>query len=158
MIEVGRLCLKIAGRDAGKKAVIIDVLDKKFVLLDGEVRRRKCNVSHIEPLRGKLDIEKGASHEAVAAEFDKLGWKARETKPKAAAEKQVSKRSKKSAEKKEAKSQASKEKAEAGTEKKSGPKGKTTVKGHEQVKKKAAKKKPAASSVKKSAPSKNADS
>ena len=30
MMEVGRLCLKIAGRDAGMKCVIVEVIDDNF--------------------------------------------------------------------------------------------------------------------------------
>jgi len=65
MIEVGRVCVKIAGRDAGKKAVIIDVLDDKYVMIDGEVRRRKCNINHLEILKDKIDIKKNASSDEV---------------------------------------------------------------------------------------------
>jgi len=43
----GRICVKTAGRDAGLKCVIVDVLDDKFVLIDGETRRRKCNILHL---------------------------------------------------------------------------------------------------------------
>jgi large subunit ribosomal protein L14e len=82
MIEVGRLVVKIAGRDAGKKAVIIDILDDKFVLVDGETRRRKVNILHIEPLTQVANIGKNAPHDEVARVLDELGLKARETKPK----------------------------------------------------------------------------
>lgn len=82
MIEVGRLCIKTAGRDAGKKCVIVEILDERFVLIDGETRRKKCNQLHLEPLKDKIDIKKGASHADVAAEFKKMGLAARETKPK----------------------------------------------------------------------------
>jgi len=82
MIEIGRLCMKIAGRDAGKKCVIVEILDDKFVTIDGETRRRKCNVLHLEPLDEKIDVKKGASHADVSAAFTKIGLKARETKPK----------------------------------------------------------------------------
>ncbi|MDD1775029.1 MAG: 50S ribosomal protein L14e, partial [Methanobacterium sp.] len=29
-IEVGRICIKLAGREAGEKCVIIEVIDDKF--------------------------------------------------------------------------------------------------------------------------------
>ena len=83
MIEVGRLCVKIAGRDAGKKCVIVEILDDRFVMIDGETRRRKCNMLHLEALDDKIDVKKGASHADVAAAFKKLGLETRETKPKA---------------------------------------------------------------------------
>ncbi len=87
MIEIGRLCVKIAGRDAGSKCVVVDTIDKKSVLIDGETRRRKCNISHLEPLAEVIKIKKGASHADISKEFKKLGFEARETKPKKAAEK-----------------------------------------------------------------------
>ncbi|MBI2541095.1 50S ribosomal protein L14e [Candidatus Woesearchaeota archaeon] len=92
MIEVGRLVVKIAGRDAGKKGVIIDVLDDKYILIDGETRRRKVNILHIEPLNQKIDIKKNVSHEDVAKALDELGLKVRITKPKPKTQKPKAKR------------------------------------------------------------------
>ena len=92
MIEIGRICVKTAGRDAGLKCVIVDVLDDKFVLIDGETRRRKCNILHLEPLKDTLKIKKNISHESVKKEFEKLGLKSRETKPKQKTEKPRKKR------------------------------------------------------------------
>jgi len=108
MIEIGRLCVKIAGRDAGLKCVIVDILDDKFVLIDGQTRRRKCNILHLEPLKDVIKIKKNASHEDIKKEFNKLKLKVRETKPKEKKEKPVrqkkeSKDSKKKAEKKDKK-------------------------------------------------------
>ena len=82
MIEVGRLCLKIAGRDAKKQCVIVDIIDDNFVTIDGETRRRKCNIKHIEPLKDKIDIKKGADHTTIVSEFKKLNIEIKETKPK----------------------------------------------------------------------------
>ena len=72
MMEIGRMVMKIAGRDAGRRAVIVDIIDDNYVLIDGNVRRKKCNIMHLEPLDEKIKIRKGASHEHVAAEFKKL--------------------------------------------------------------------------------------
>ncbi len=69
MIGIGRVCVKIAGRDAGLKCVVVDVLDKNSVLIDGQTRRRKCNITHLEPLDQMLDVSKGASHEQVVKAF-----------------------------------------------------------------------------------------
>ncbi len=115
MIEVGRICVKIAGRDAGLKCIVVDILDKNYVLIDGETRRRKCNILHLEPLKEIIKIKKNASHEEVKKEFEKLGLKARETKPKEKKEKPVKVRKKK--EVSEEKSKKGKEKKEK-TEKK----------------------------------------
>ncbi|MBI4453270.1 50S ribosomal protein L14e [Candidatus Woesearchaeota archaeon] len=65
MFEIGRLCVKIAGRDAGKKCVVIDVLDNNFVLVDGQTRRRKCNMRHLEPLDKIISLTKNASNDEV---------------------------------------------------------------------------------------------
>src|SRR3989338_6873163 len=58
MLEIGRVCMKIAGRDAGKKGIVIDILD-------GEVRRRKCNIHHLEPMAQSVELKKNASHADV---------------------------------------------------------------------------------------------
>ena len=65
MLEIGRVCMKIAGRDAGKKGIVIDILDENYVLLDGEVRRRKCNIHHLEPMALSVELKKNASHAEV---------------------------------------------------------------------------------------------
>ncbi|MBI2656002.1 50S ribosomal protein L14e [Candidatus Woesearchaeota archaeon] len=92
MIDIGRIVIKIAGRDAGKKAVIIDVLDNNYVLLDGETRRRKCNILHVEPLEQKIDIKKNAPHDEVSKALKELGIGTRETKPKPKTQKPKAKR------------------------------------------------------------------
>lgn len=92
MFEIGRLCVKIAGRDAGKKCVVIDTIDKNSVLIDGETRRRKCNLSHLEPLDKIITIKKNISHEEIKNEFEKLGLKVLDTKSKQKAIKPRAKR------------------------------------------------------------------
>lgn len=74
-IEVGRLCVKIAGRDAGKECLIVDATDKNFVLIDGNTRRRKCNIDHLELLPHKAELKKGAAHEDVLIALKTLGIK-----------------------------------------------------------------------------------
>jgi large subunit ribosomal protein L14e len=70
-IEVGRICVKLAGRETGLRCVIVDVMDKSFVLVTGPkkvtgVKRRRVNINHVKPLEDKLDIKRGASDEEVA--------------------------------------------------------------------------------------------
>lgn len=110
MIEIGRLCIKTAGRDARHKCIIVDILDDNYVLIDGGVRRKKCNIDHLEPLREVIKIKKGASHDTVVKEFEKLGFPVWLTKPKQKTERPRKQRKKKEkaieekpAEKKEAK-------------------------------------------------------
>ena len=69
-IEVGRICVKLTGREAGRKCVVIDVMDKSFVIITGPkkvtgIKRRRANVNHIEPLQDKLEVKRGASDEEV---------------------------------------------------------------------------------------------
>lgn len=82
LFEIGRLAVKIAGRDSGKTAVVVDRLEEPFVLIDGQTRRRKCNIKHLEPLPHIIKIKKAASHAEVKAEFKKIGLEVWETKPK----------------------------------------------------------------------------
>lgn len=84
VIELGRLCLKTAGRDASKKCLVIDIVDKNFVMIDGETRRKRCNILHLEPLSQKLEVKKGASHEEVKEVFKNLGIELKDKKPKEA--------------------------------------------------------------------------
>jgi len=75
-IEVGRICVKIAGREAGSKCIIVDVVDKNFVLITGPqkvtgVKRRRVNVNHIEPTERKIDIKRGESDEEITKAIDK---------------------------------------------------------------------------------------
>ncbi len=72
MLDIGTVCMKLAGRDAGMKAVIVEKIDGTLVLIDGQVRRRKCNIMHLEPLDQTLDIKKGAKHADVVAAFKKI--------------------------------------------------------------------------------------
>ena len=69
-VEVGRICVKITGREAGRKCVIVDVIDEKFVLITGprkisKVKRRRANIGHIEPTEMKIDIRRGATDDEV---------------------------------------------------------------------------------------------
>jgi len=82
MFNIGRVCIKIAGRDAGQKCVVVEVLDNNYVLVDGMTRRRKCNKLHLEPTAQVLDIKDKASHEVVAKAFKELGLEIVVKKPK----------------------------------------------------------------------------
>lgn len=69
--DVGRVCVKTSGRDAGKRCVVVDLMDKNFALVTGPkqvsgVRRRRVNVNHLKPLEEKIAIEKGATDEQIA--------------------------------------------------------------------------------------------
>jgi large subunit ribosomal protein L14e len=77
-IEIGRVCVKVAGREAGHKCVVVDVIDKNFVLITGPkefsgIKRKRVNTSHIEPTADRIDITKGESDENVAKALETAG-------------------------------------------------------------------------------------
>jgi len=77
-LEVGRVCMKIGGRESGKYAVVLKKMNDAFVLITGPkiltgVKRRRCNIEHLEPLQYVLEIKEEAPEEEVVAAFDKAG-------------------------------------------------------------------------------------
>jgi large subunit ribosomal protein L14e len=62
MMERGRVVVKIAGREAGKYAVILENKEDGFVLITGPkaitgVKKRKCNIEHLEPTENRIDLD-----------------------------------------------------------------------------------------------------
>ncbi len=74
-MNVGRICIKISGREAGKTCVIIEKNDDNFVTIIGEVKKRKCNIKHLDPTKTVLDGD-------LEKEFEKLGFTLFSSKPK----------------------------------------------------------------------------
>ncbi|MEN6593210.1 MAG: 50S ribosomal protein L14e [Methanobacterium sp.] len=69
-IEVGRICVKLAGREAGEKCVIMEVIDDKFVEVVGTaVKNRRCNVKHLEPLEETMEV-KSDDIEKIKKDFE----------------------------------------------------------------------------------------
>lgn len=84
MFEVGRVCMKTAGRESGKYCVVIKELEEGFVMVTGpksltKVKRRRCNINHLEPMMEKIKIKSDASDTEVlkayqqASVFARLG-------------------------------------------------------------------------------------
>ncbi|MFO7710931.1 MAG: 50S ribosomal protein L14e [Candidatus Woesearchaeota archaeon] len=92
MIDIGRICVKLAGRDARMKCVVLDVLENNYVLIDGQTRRKKCNMAHLEPLDKTIEIEKNADHAKVVQKLKDIGIEITEKKAKQVAEKPTKKR------------------------------------------------------------------
>lgn len=65
LYQPGTVCLKIAGRDAGKLCVITETIDKHFVKVDGFTRPRKVNVRHIEPTGRTIPLKKGITSKEI---------------------------------------------------------------------------------------------
>jgi len=77
-MEVGRICVKIVGREAGKKCIVVDIVDKNFVLITGpkklsDIKRRRANINHLEPTVEKIDINRGATDEEVTEALKTAG-------------------------------------------------------------------------------------
>jgi len=88
-IDVGRICVKLTGREAGKKCVVVDIVDKNFVLITGPkqlngVKRRRVNASHIEPTERKVNIRRGESDAELMKALDEetQGFLREDLKPK----------------------------------------------------------------------------
>jgi len=69
-MEVGRICVKIVGREAGKKCIIVDVVDKNFALITGPkavtgIKRRRSNIDHIQPTSEKIEIKRSATDDEI---------------------------------------------------------------------------------------------
>ena len=65
-LNVGQVCMKTAGREAGKYCVIIKKMDDNFVFVTGPreltgVKRRRCNIDHLEPVSHFLKRKENAS-------------------------------------------------------------------------------------------------
>jgi large subunit ribosomal protein L14e len=74
-IQIGRVIVKTNGREAGRKGVIVDVINPNYVLLTGpksvtSVRRRKCNIRHLEPTDKVVSIKRDATDEEVTAAIE----------------------------------------------------------------------------------------
>ncbi|MGC8538407.1 MAG: 50S ribosomal protein L14e [Candidatus Micrarchaeia archaeon] len=65
LIEIGRVCVKKYGRDAGSRGIITKAIDKNFVniITADRLKERRCNIKHLELLNSKVDLK---DKEAVA--------------------------------------------------------------------------------------------
>ena len=77
-LEVGRICTKTVGREGFRRCVLVELIDKNFGLVTGPkaisgVRRRKVNLSHLEPTEDKITIEKNASDDSIVKALEESG-------------------------------------------------------------------------------------
>ncbi|MBI4144158.1 50S ribosomal protein L14e [Candidatus Woesearchaeota archaeon] len=71
-MKVGQVCIKISGRDAGKRGIILG-MDNNKILIDGETRRRKVNIMHVIPTEKTVQIKQEATHEEVKKALAGIG-------------------------------------------------------------------------------------
>ena len=72
-MDVGRVCKKVTGREAGRTCVIVEQIDKNFVIVESpDVKRRRCNIRHLDPLEITVDIKDGASGKDVEKALKKV--------------------------------------------------------------------------------------
>ena len=118
-LNTGRVCMKIAGREAGKYCTVLKKENDAFILVVGPkiltgVKRRRCNVEHLEALPYTLEINENSSDEEIISAYQKAGLitkldlklpsaaevKAEKTKPEKAKEEKPKKEEKKTEEEK----------------------------------------------------------
>ncbi len=82
LLEQGRVCVKIAGREAGKHCAVLELVDANYAVVEGpEVRKRKTNVAHLEPLADKIDSKKDVKQQLIEKYSIKLPEKRKTEKP-----------------------------------------------------------------------------
>ena len=65
-MEVGQVCIKTKGREAGRTVVILSKAKSGKVLVDGpKVKRKECSVLHLFPLNEQVKVKEEESHEGV---------------------------------------------------------------------------------------------
>src|SRR3989338_9919311 len=90
---IGRLCTKLAGRESGRTAIIVEVLEGSFVVIDGQVKRRRCNLQHLELFPQQFEIYKDASSAEISQLLEKEGISVKQPKEKHPGPKPIRKRS-----------------------------------------------------------------
>lgn len=79
IFEPGRVCVKIAGREAGKHCAVLEVKDANYVVVEGpEVRKRKTNVAHLEPLSEMIDSKGDVKRQLIEKYNIKLSERRKE--------------------------------------------------------------------------------
>jgi large subunit ribosomal protein L14e len=78
LYETGRVCVKTMGREAGSLCVVIEKKDESYVMVTGPrtlsgIRRRNCNIRHLEPLETMLTIAADADDETIEKAIEEAG-------------------------------------------------------------------------------------
>ena len=72
IFSIGRVVVKIAGRDAGKTGVITEIFDDNYVMVAGQLRNRKCNIKHLELTGEEVKLPKQPDETAIATALQSI--------------------------------------------------------------------------------------
>lgn len=65
-LEMGTVCIKLCGREAGEQAVVLEKVDEKYVSIIGpKIRKRKCNIYHLFPTGKTIKVTKSTSQKEL---------------------------------------------------------------------------------------------
>ena len=65
-MDVGTVCIKTKGREAGSMVVVLSKAKDGKVLIDGpKVKRKQCNVLHLFPTGKTARVKEDESHETA---------------------------------------------------------------------------------------------
>lgn len=75
-LAVGTVCMKVAGRESGAICCVVKPIDKTFIMVTGPklvtgIKRRRCNIEHLEPTEIKLEIKEDATDEEIIEAYKK---------------------------------------------------------------------------------------
>ena len=72
IMEVGRVCRKLKGRDAGEYCVVVEKVDDAFVVVEGKgMKKTKTSVFQLEPLPSVITVKKGEKTEDIIKALEK---------------------------------------------------------------------------------------
>jgi len=65
-MEIGQVCIKTKGREAGRTIVVLSKPKAGKVLVDGtKVKRKQCNMLHLFPINKIAKVSEEENHEGV---------------------------------------------------------------------------------------------
>ena len=65
-MEIGQVCIKTKGREAGRLVAVLTKASEGKVLIDGpKTKRKKCSVMHLFPINEIIKIREEEAHEGV---------------------------------------------------------------------------------------------
>ena len=73
-LHIGQVCEKLSGKERGNICVVVRIEENNSVLIDGNVKRRKCNMHHLKPLSKTLKIKDGENTEKIKELMEKEGF------------------------------------------------------------------------------------